>query len=116
MFRKSATNYFVIKYDIDEATAGAKNVSVYAEINDAPEFPEKGAFMLDCFIAIEPIGFRNYLVGLIFGDKSWSRSEVEDYVDSIIGGLIHNDFAISVKSMLHASAVTEAYPFDPQAH
>ena len=116
MFEKSATNYFVLRYDISEEIAGEKNVSLYAEINDTPEIPKDGAYQLDIFIAIHPIGIREYVVGLIFGEKSWSRAEIESFVDSIIEGQVNNGFDELVKMLLHCSAVIEAHPYQPHEH
>ena len=116
MFKKSNTNYFVLRYDVSGETAGAEDVSLYAEINDTPEFPKEGAYKLEVFVTIRSNSTRQYLVGLIFGEKSWSRAEIERFVDTIIVGQIGDDFYETVKMLRHYSAVIEAHPYNPDEH
>jgi len=113
MFKREDTNFFVIKYSIDEKIAGVKNVSLYAEINDNPEFPEDGAFMLDIYLAIEPIAFRDHVVGLIFGNKGMAKDEMDSFVDSIVAGQLDDTFHLLVKQMLHTCELMEQNPFIP---
>ena len=116
MFKKSEANYLVIKYEISKEIAGADKVSLYAEIHDKPEFRGDGAFMLNLLIGIEPLGFRDYVCGLVFGEKSMSKDEMVSFVDSIVAGELEENFELLVKQMFHEAAVFEANPYIPGEH
>lgn len=116
MIERDNSNYFVAKYNIDERIARAKNVSLYAEINDNPEFPSEGTYKLDVYLSIEPIAFREHVVGLIFGENEMEKAEIFDFVDSIIEGQLDDGFNLLVKQMLHNSNLMEKYPFIPDEH
>jgi len=100
MFQRDNVNIFTLKYDIDEYIAGEIGVSLYAEISDKPEIPGNGAYMLDIYLAIENIGFRDYVVGLVFGEKGMDKATMIDFVESIIRGQLNDNFRLRVESML----------------
>ena len=53
MIERDHTNYLVLKYNIDEKVAGARHVSLYAEVSDKPKFKDQGAYMLSIYLATE---------------------------------------------------------------
>jgi len=100
MFQRDDVNIFTLKYDIHEYAAGEIGVSLYAEISDKPEFPEQGAYMLDIYLSIENIGFRDYVVGMVFGEKGMDKADIIEFVETIIKGQLDGDLRLRVDSML----------------
>jgi len=100
MYQRDNANILTIKYNIDESVAGEKDVKLYAEISDKPEFPDIGAFMLDVYMGIESYGLREHVVGLGFGEKSMDKASMIAFVDSIIDGQLKDNFHSRVKSFI----------------
>lgn len=113
MFERDHTNYFVVKYNIDKSIAGAEHVSLYAEVNDNPEFADLGAYMLNIFLAIKSIASRDFVIGLCFGNKGMDKAEMLAFIDSEIDGQLDSTFHLMVKQMLHRADLEEEYPFIP---
>ena len=86
LFEMSDEKIFVLKYRISEKIAGEENVYLFAEISDASTHPDQGALWLDIFLGIEPIGMRDFVVGLGFGTDDMTRADIESYVANIIKG------------------------------
>ena len=100
--KKDEANIYTLKYDVGKlAAGGVDNVSLYAEISNNSPIPEQGDYMLDIFLVIEPLAFRNHVVGLPFGEKSMPKSVIDNYVDSIVSGRIIDDkFHLLVNDMM----------------
>ena len=87
---------------------------LYAKVSDSPEFTDQGAYKLDIFLAIEPIAFRDHVIGLCFGNKEMDKTEMLEFIDSSIEGQADSTFHLLVKQLLHISDLAETHPFVPE--
>ena len=113
MYKKDKATIYVLKYDISKEISGEKDVSLYAEISDAPEHPHLGYYQLSIYLSVEKLGFRDFVIGSIFGHESMSREKIENYVDSYIEGQLNNTFSLLVQQMHHKSQLASENPFIP---
>jgi len=70
--------------------------------------------MLNIYLGIAPIGFRDFVIGTGFGNKEMDKTETLEFIDSIIEGQLDSTFHLLVKQMLHVSDLAETHPFVPE--
>jgi hypothetical protein len=64
------------------------------------------------------IGVRDYIVGLIFGERVYTQAELDREIDGYVAGefLQPGGIEVLVKQLLHNPAVLESHPFIPEQY
>ena len=63
--------------------------------------------------SIGNLGFRDFVIGTIFGNNAMSKSDIEAYVESYVSSQLDDTFYLLVQQMIHRNQVNEANPFIP---
>ena len=111
MFTKDNRSIFAVRYNVDEQFAGAKDVSLCAEVSENLDDPDRGAYSLEIFIDIKSITFRNHFFGKPFGHKGMDKDEFLKVVEDSISEQLDSSFPKEIQRMFRDAIMRGEVPY-----